>query len=295
MKKISEYLNKGDSTTMPSKYITIEYDEEKYEVEILKNGSQAILKSKLYRDSSEVIHVFDLDEVSIIRQIDKDRPYFITISRTRYGKQDTLTAYYDSVHFLEETDKFEIDNMFEFKPGVFLITNGNDSFIYNMHKYSSTLPVGSFELDVNIMEFIDPKYENTVLVREDVEYGIAKDTITYGLDLDTLELVTNIWSTEQQKYIKKYNTKETKKYLRSIHAFPFVNNEKMGACTIENEVDKYLKLLDAQGIYTTYPGQDKSMYVYDVDGKHILNKEHLKHLRRRYYDENFKPKKNRSN
>ncbi len=293
MEKIDRFLNQGSSTTAASKHVRIEYDEKQYEVEIV--GNYAILKSKLYRDSSESIHVFDLDKVCIIKQVNKDRPYFITISRTGIGMNDILTVYYDCVHELEKIDEIPFAKIEKIKDGVYIITEGSgfDSYIYNLNKQSNSYSRHCIETDSHIMDYIDPKYHNTVLVTEKLRKGIAEDRITYGIDLDTFDIVTNIFSEEQQRYIKKYNSRETIKYIAPSSLNDVGSTS--GLATKEGEVEKYLKLLNEQGIYTFYPNQDKEMYVYDENDKHVINKTHLKNLKRRYYDENFKPRKNRSN
>lgn len=274
MKKIEKSID--------NEYIKIEYDENEYDVEILSSQMKAILKRKL---DGEIItcHVFDLKDEYKIKQIDGHNVFY-TITN-----DGTYTFYRSFDTHLYLTWQFESIKLAQpIKNGVFVLYNADDiAVIYNAitNKMSNELPSYSIDTNAKIMDYIDPKYHSTVLIREEVEKGIAKDTITYGLDVDDMDLATKVWSVEQQRYIKKYNTKEAIKYLKNKGKKIVIEagaKTLRGEITLINEVDKYLKLLDEQGIYNIYPNQDKDIMVYDDEEGHIPNKEHLKHLRRDY-------------
>ena len=279
MKTIDRYVKDN--------YVRIEYDENEYDVEILYSQSLAVLRRNLVIDGNKVIcHVFDLTKEHIIKQIENHN-IFYTITETSYTS-GTFSFYNLLWEGLDLKWQFEnIHMMLPIKEGVFILYDDDDyAHIYNAltNKLSIKHIAHNVYIDKDIMDYIDPKYHSTVLIKEDVEEGIAKDTITYGIDVDDMELATKIWSTEQQRYIKKYNKKETAKRIKEITRFVYKDTieKKRSEATFKFEVEKYLELLDKQGIYTIYPNQDKRIMVYDDDEGHIPNKEHLKHLRRDY-------------
>ena len=268
------------------KYVSIEYDEEKYDVEIIYSQMYAVLKSKT-ENGEKINHIFDLTQEHIIKQIGNQNAFYTIIDNGRSG--DTFTFYSDWEHELYERQKVEnVIHITSIKDGVFMLyLDDNTAVIYNTitHRMSNTWPVSNIDINPKVMDYIDPRYHSTVLIRETVEKGIAKDTITYGLDIDKMDLATKIWSVEQQRYVKKYNKRETAKCIKKITRFVYEDTveEKRGEATMMFEIDKYLELLNEQGIYNVYPNQDKDIMVYDDEKGHIPNVEHLKHLKRRYY------------
>ena len=268
------------------KYVSIEYDEEKYDVEIIYSQMYAVLKSKT-ENGERINHIFDLTKEHIIKQIGNQNAFYTIIDNGRSG--DTFTFYSDWEHELYERQVVEnVIYITSIKDGVFMLyLDDNTAVIYNTitHRMSNTWPVSNIDINPKVMDYIDPRYHSTVLIRETVEKGIAKDTITYGLDIDKMDLATKIWSVEQQRYVKKYNKRETAKCIKKITRFVYKDTveEKRGEATMMFEIDKYLELLNEQGIYNVYPNQDKDIMVYDDEKGHIPNVEHLKHLKRRYY------------
>ena len=72
--------------------------------------------------------------------------------------------------------------------------------------------------------------------------NLVSDTITYGIDPETFEIVTPIWSELQQRYIDIYTDKQVDKIQEKN---PFTNVKKFSLVdnTIYFEIEKYLNIL----------------------------------------------------
>lgn len=84
--------------------------------------------------------------------------------------------------------------------------------------------------------------KNILIVSEEKENDIVKDTITYGINPDTLEVVTPIWSELQQRYIDVYTDEQIAEInLEDIKwKLKYTDN---GTITIYMEVERYLQEL----------------------------------------------------
>lgn len=274
-------------------------DTDKYDYEVLPDQKKLILRritgGDFWSPKSTPIHIFD--NTDNIKGIEQKYINECTYFKVYEGDSDfdyTITIYKDSGKIgprgkFEQVAKFDgVMSHEEINDeALYILKKDGEKIIYNiwMHKQSCKFDKGTkIWYSEDIIDYLDPRYHSTVLVRQNVAKGIASDTITYGFDFYRMDLATRVDSKEQQRYIKKYNVRETTKHLKNLERF--IGNDiykKCGESTMEGEVDKYLDLLDELGVSLPFSSPLQSVYKYDEEGKYILNKEYLKNLKRRYY------------
>ncbi len=280
---------------------TLCIDDETYCYEVLPAQHQIILRRKYQsygKTESHPVKVFDMKKYTYIEQInerDRDARHFLVYEAATPNK-NSIKLYSDGAGW-EYYSYGELGELASFKNTsgwdwiddhtiCIYLTNGG-KLIYNFLKKSQSREFGKgtkIWYSKDIIDYLDPKKHRTILVRENVAKGIASDTITYGFDFYRMDLATRVCSEEQQRYIKKYNVKETTKHLKKTGQ-PIENDvyKKCGSATIEGEVDKYLNLLNELGVSMPNFAPEQPVYTDDKEGNYGLNKEYLKKLRRRYY------------
>ena len=289
------------------KKVNIDYDWDEYNYEVLYEQELLILnirrgRDRWKRDSYSPIHVFDLSKTTYIEQVNHgDTTYFVTYEFGKDNKNKAMNFYYSTGNYLildKRIENINVDAFYHIKKGKYIIKQDNNDFayIYNMFRYKelSLCGVEDVYCSSDVMNYIDPKYKNTILIREKIRHSESKnfednlfcDYVTYGIDLDDFDIVTNIHSEEQVRYIKKYNTKETIEYYGEEDKNSARHTGAQGLATINNEVKKYLDELYERSIYGICPSQKKPVLI-----DHNINEEHVKNFKRRYFDENFKPQK----
>ena len=278
--------------------VNVNIDNEKYVCEVLNDQKRLILRRIIdgnrWNSKSIPIQVFDLDNITYIDQIDIGKfTYFITCEhRKDYSHKVTiyndLTKWYgpfkQEAKFNNVCDYKMIDDM-----TLYFETPDEYKFLYNIAYEKRSHTYGKDAIiwySKKLMDYLDPRYHSTILIREKVAKGSAKDTITYGLDIKQMDLATRVRSQEQDRYIKKYNLRETTKYKRQNGQF--IGNDirkKCGETTMQAEINKYLDLLDESGEYKETPSYqfEPGPYIYKEEGEYPLNTEYLKKLKRRYY------------
>ena len=280
---------------------TLCIDDETYCYEVLPAQQQIILRRKYQsygKTESNPVKVFDMKKYTYIEQInerDRDARHFLVYEATT--NKSSIKLYSDGAGWeyysygeLEELASFENASGWEWIDDYAIcisLNNNGGKIIYNFWNKSQSCEFGKgtrIWYSEDIIDYLDPKKHRTILVRENVAKGIASDTITYGFDFYRMDLATRVCSDEQQRYIKKYNVKETTKHLKKTGR-PILNDvyKKCGETTMEGEVDKYLDLLDELGVSLPFSSPSQPVYIYDKEGNYGLNKEYLKKLRRRYY------------
>lgn len=288
------------------KKTNISYDPDKYNFEVLREQELLILnirhgRDRWKRESYRPIHVFDLSKTTFIEQVDHNSStYFVTYEFRQDIKNKAINFYYalpDSLELIRRIENINVDALQHIKNGKYVIKeDGKDKYIYNMFRDKELHLTGNDKIycNSNIMNYIDPKYKNTVLIRKKIRHSKSQtfednlfcDYVTYGIDLDYFDIVTNLYSEEQERYIKKYNAKETiESYGKGNENFAHATGAN-GLATLYDEVTKYLNELYEQSIYGICPSQEKPVLI-----NHEVNEEHVKNFKRRYFDENFKPKR----
>ena len=298
-KNIKEhYIKSVDDLTDEVMETILYIDDEKYCYEKVPVQNQIILRRK-YRSYGKTesipVHVFDAKNVTSIEQkYNRDIRYFVVLEG-RPSTESIMTIYADWIGFNEgvgtlvKKASFENVGTYDWIDDETLciyLANG-EKIIYDIwtgersHNFSKGTRIWYSK---DIIDYLDPKHHHTILIRENVAKGIAEDTITYGYNFWKAGLATRIDSKEQQRYIKKYNIKETTKHLKKTGQF--IGNDvykKCGAATMEAEIDKYLDLLNELGVSMPFSTPEQPIYIPDGEGHDVLNEEYLKKLRRRYY------------
>lgn len=147
----------------------------------------------------------------------------------------------------------------------YLIENGYTSYIYNLNEKSKR-----FEFIYKDKKLKDYFSDSTLLVSErrmPFECSYMDDILTYGINPETFEITTPIWSEMQQRLINIYTFEQAQKikdkYLEKGLILRFKN---LGDLTICFEIDEHLqKIEDAlyerlQGVYL-----DSKYFGYEIN------------------------------
>lgn len=247
--------------------ITLEYNNEKYEIEYVKDDKIVVLKDLL---KNKILKVWS-DNVGFIKQVDMDgKTNFVM---TEYMKETdkvqfrhyVVTKYCDSLELKKE---FECDSIF---PETCCVTD--KSYLVEQRRYGLSIYNLSQESrlfyrvynDKAVKEYFE---DNTLMVSEK-KTAIARcdieDKITYGINPETFEIVTQIYSELQQRYIDVYTEEQVEK-LKERGIF-FNDRYSLEELTIKLEIEHYLNELEEylprpQGIYLgEYPKKVNEEFV----------------------------------
>lgn len=255
--------------------INLEYDNGEYDVEYVKNKNMIILRRL---KDNKVLEVFN-DNIGFIAQYNE--PQQINFLVSEYLRED------DTVKLKHYVDTGFSDNLYlknEFDCSSSLLSdcrvtnrsylieqNGYSGIIYNLNRKSRR-----FERIYN-EEKINKILDDNVLLVTEKRYAYfnnsIQDTLTYGINPESFEIVTRIWSELQQRYIELYTQEELEKLKENIGEnlqILSIENYKLGQITIQFEVQKYLDELE------TYLSAPKSVYLDSMQSK--VNEEHIKKI-----------------
>lgn len=276
-------------------------DKNAYTFKVIPGQNKLILERIIGGDSwnpkTTPIQVFDLNNTTCIEQINNDKSVFFIAYELRDSDNKSITVYEDLTKYWEpfkQIARFENFDDYELINGrTFIIwEKSGNKFLHNiaLDKRVDFDEDTKIWIDKEIIDLIDPRYHNTVLVRQKMESltDFSYDYVTYGIDLTDFDIVTSIWSEEQRRYIKKYNSKERKKIYEETERDPkYFSPDDL---IMLSEVKRYLDELYWQGIFTICRDQEKTIIRHSCTGNEI-NEEHVKKLKRQYQYDNFKPKR----
>lgn len=217
----------------------IEYDEERFDVEYVAHKNMLVLRRL---EDNKVLEIFS-DEIGFLIQAEKDEEtHFILTdySEVEENEKPKFKHYIAGKNELVLKNEFECDSIWlselYIADNSFLVEdNSNGCFIYNLNEKSKKFK--KVYNDDNVKKIIG---ENVLLVSEERKFifdSSINDTITYGIDPKTFEIVTPIWSDLQQRYINIY----TEQQLNEKRIIP--NGASLSEMTISFEIDKYLNKL----------------------------------------------------
>lgn len=259
-----ELIKKDDGIT-----IDLKYDNKKYDIEYVKSKNMIILRRLI---DNKILEIFS-DKIGFIVQCDlKEQTNFLI---TDYHEKDkngnTLLKF---KHYIDRSylDSLLLEKSFDCDSAALSLSRITDSSylveqsgysgcIYNLNQKSKRYKRIYNDQKVNAF-FKD----NTILVSEEISSFVrhdVNDTLTYGINPETFEITTPIWSELQQRYINVYTEEQANK-LKNIKG-SFLNLDEI---TIYFEVKRYLNEIAKQF------DRPKSVYMDTMDSK--VNEEFVK-------------------
>lgn len=242
--------------------IYLKYDEQKYNIEYSERKNILILRRL---SDNEILGIFS-DRIGFIVQCDiNEEANFLVTDYSEIDKNNDV-----QVKFKHYIDRYAADSLYLKKQfrcdtahyqqchitdSSYLIEQPYVTIVYNLDKSKKFERVYYNE---KINEIIGA---NTLLVTEKLNatlnYEIS-DTITYGINPETFEITTRIWSEEQQRYIDVYTKDQVEKIDENLRQKGHCLNMEdftLGDITIELEIQKYLNLSEK------YLNKSKSVYL----------------------------------
>lgn len=273
---VEEKINKKGTTG----YINVKYDKEKYDIEYVETKNIVILRRK---KDNKVLEIFS-DKIGFIVQVDTDVTNFLV---TDYSKYDdgmsseisfnhyTVNDYEDSLHLKKSLDCYDCNlSTCRLTDKSYIVEqNGYSGCIYNLEEKSDRF---SFIYDdKKVREYFK---DDTLLVTKKVSpYGAnyIDDTITYGINPETFEIVTPIWSDLQQRFINIYTEEQAqqvrnKLIKKGMYLLREPKKENLPEITILFEIEEHLKMISdilyelPQGVYS-----DSKYRGYKVNEKFV--------------------------
>lgn len=237
-------------TTKNNQTIYLEYDKNKYDIEYKKSENSVILK-RLW--DNEIVEIFD-ERIGFIVQVNSyDK---VNIIVTDYSDENRIYfKHYKLGHELKLIKKFECDSA-----SIQSSRISDNSFIVEQKGYGGIVyclngKQKKFDY-IYRSEKNDYIFENNILIGSHImescyNHSIT-DKITYGIDPESFDIVTLIWSELQQRSIKvKNHTKEVAEAIkwrekineRRHYLIPSEDRYMLEAATIDLEVGQNLEKL----------------------------------------------------
>lgn len=249
--------------------IDIEYDEKRYNVEYVQEEGVILLRRL---SDNKVIKIFS-DNIGFLVQVDKDNKTHFLVSNYKTDNEEIKLKHYIDYKYDNKLKLVkEFDNSYVSLSEIRL---SDSSFIIEKNHYSASI----YNLENRSRRFDriynDEKVrtlfnasDNTIMVSRletaDFNHKI-NDMLTFGINPETYEITTPIWSEDQQRFISIYTEEQLDEIEKILLAKGKFLNRKISAAeiTIALEITHYLNIRDQ---YTDKP---KSIY---VDGQTIDKK-----------------------
>lgn len=269
------------------KPIYLEYNDKKYEIEDASNVGYILVKSK--KDNS-TIGIFD---ANITESIIESEEFYRSYENEKYSNfavktYDKKTDTFYLNHYIYEKD---VDGLWKDRDYIipkkygrnerigkhtYLIETKDGISLFNLTKTSR--PFKEIYLDnesrYKIKEALG---KDTIMVTEELKSSKkAIDRITYGIDIDTFEATTPIYSELQQRFISVYSEEEMTKLEKKSGIMNPYGRGDLTRRTISYEVMRYLDRI------REYFDNDESMYKYGEPNDEFLLK--FKQQKRRNND-----------
>ena len=242
------------------KYTNLEYDENEYEIEYFGKEidvsepweGRRFIKENYFIvknvKENKIINVFTGDISDIIQFKKDENNYFVVVSYPdKESSHSLITTYIDEGFDMPEIFKKEIAQCTRVSDHTFFLQlEGMNFALYNGEKFKKGFrTICACPSDY---EKIKDVYGEDVLFVEEklrpryvLDGADIDDIITYGVDVDTLEIKTPIWSEIQQRYIKLLSEEEIEKReenyrKKNINAKAVYKSDSIGDKTIGLEV-----------------------------------------------------------
>lgn len=235
-------------TTGNNHSIYLEYDREKYDIEYVKNKSAIILRRL---SDNTVLEIFN-DKVGFIVQVDGLGETRFVVTDYSQGENNIYLK-----HFVDRkySDKLILKNKLTCNTiHINECRVSDNSFIVEQHGYSGSIynlnkTSRNFDFIYNDNKISQIVGEGVLMVSETMRALVAsdiKDTIIYGINPETFEIVTPIWSKMQQRYINIYTKEQIDKVRKDLsNEYKNIDVETFSSSdiTIHFEIRKYLEIV----------------------------------------------------
>ena len=232
--------------------IDLEYDNQKYEIEYVKRKNMIILKRI---SDSKILDIFSDKIGFIVQQDGESQTNFLVTDYSDLDKGEKKSVKFK--HFVDygSSDALYLEKEFNcnsiwlsdcrINDGCYIVEqSGYGGCIYNLNKKSKRFD--NIYHDERINSILG---DNILLVSREIDsHSRIKDTITYGINLNSFEIVTPIYSKLQQRYIPIYTKEQVDEINKEFHKkgqFIRIYDFSLEEITIYLEVTRYLELLDA--------------------------------------------------
>ena len=238
------------------------YDKEKYD--FINDGNAIKVKNKKIGKYIAKFYTYGLKE---IRQVTKNnQTHFLLLD-----EDDTLTHYIVSGIKIEMVKMTQAYEFTELTDTCYKFYDGENAVLYSLDKesYYDEIYTDTLENDV-------------VLVERNIQHDELKelnDRLIYGVDINTHEIKTPMWSRMQQRMINLYNEEEKKKWCREHGGLWYTQSNDVilnsDIISTLNEIANRLPLPKRDDIPSDYSLVDDE--VYDDEG--YINKEFVKRFK----------------
>lgn len=251
---------KKEKIEIHGRIINLEYDEKSYFIEHFydKKNIFIIIKDKIY---NTIVKVF-YEPISFVVQVNDENAaisHFIVGMINEFGNY-VLRDYSDQFfcRALQPVDEFELDNLtlseIRLSEKSFKVKE-NGERIFTVGKYLSN-QYEKIHNNEKVKKIVGKNIVMVDQVKRGKQNDEIEDTLTYGINPDTKEIVTPIWSKLQNRLINVY-TKEDIENIRnnrdsmnlSSCDYSYLNTAEtpfvgLGDATMHFEVDRYIELLE---------------------------------------------------
>lgn len=239
-------------TTDEGRNIYLKYDKEEYSVEYVKNKNIILLRRL---SDNQIKEVFS-DKIGFIVQCNKEKKVNFLVTdyseMEKNGDTKIMFKHYIDKNFSDSLclkEKFECSSISisqcRITDSSYLIEQKHGWSIYNLDK--KTKMFERVYNDEKVKMFFD---DNTILVSDKRDASLnfeISDTLTYGINPETLEITTPIWSELQQRWIPIYTQQQVDKLREEEYKNGFyLATQSLGEMTIYFEIQRYLEKIDKQ-------------------------------------------------
>ena len=213
--------------------IQLEYDEEKFEIIYIENLRKIVLKRK--KDYA-VLAIFD-DNIGFLIEHDiYGYTHFVISDANDYKEEGILLKHYRMAE--EGLYLVDVEHIEDARECTCRIKD--HYYIVNQKRYGGAIYNLRFKDEFHDFihkekEILEQFEEPVLLVTDVCKWRMLEDKITYGINLDTFDVVTPIYSKLQQRMIPL----RTKDWLDEP-----LSSEKKGPVTIQTDIVYTLQCLD---------------------------------------------------
>lgn len=264
-------------------YTKLDYDENEYSIEHFCEYDNGISRKdsfiiKRLKDD-KVLRIVSGFVSEIVQCKVNDDNYFVILTHGGpVNKRSHISCYRDEEKDLSKVFSYDCEHCSRLYNNTFeLYLGSNNSALYNIEKLKQGFSKIHCDSLSSFNEIKEIYGEDILFVEKEFHVSAigpseAHDTITYGLDPNTLEIKTPIWSDNQQRYIKVLSEEEIKekeaKYGDQVNLEFLYSGDSLEAKTIGWEIEIPLQKIAFM--------MDTGPSIRTPDGNYEINKEFVK-------------------